>query len=201
MFQTPSFPARFEQADTSKHSGGLASTMIRNAVVWFLLWALLLIPGTGWGTYAAAPAADNLIGGQSQSFTLTDQYNRPHTIAFPMSKPLVLMLGDRGGSEQIEPWVRELYQRYGDSIEIQGIAILRGVPAPIRPIIRSQLRSRAPKSVLLDWGGNVADMYRCQSDVCNVVVIDRQGRISTIVRGSVSAERARLICQALDRLR
>ncbi len=174
--------------------------MVRKAAAWLLLATLLtFIPGLT--AYAGVPVADNLIGGQSQSFTLTDQYNRPHTIAFPTEKPLVLMLGDRGGSEQIEPWVRELYQRYGDSIEIQGIAILRGVPAPIRPIIRSQLRSRAPKSVLLDWGGTVADMYRCQSEVCNVIVLDRQGRISTVVRGGVSAERARLVCQALDRIR
>ncbi|MFQ3640933.1 MAG: hypothetical protein SNJ62_13105 [Chloracidobacterium sp.] len=153
------------------------------------------------GQHIGVLAADRLVGVQAQSFTLTDQYNRPRTIAFPTTKPLVLMLGDRGGSEQIEPWVRELYQRYGDSIEIQGIAILRGVPSPIRPIIRSQLRSRAPKSVLLDWGGSVADMYHCQSDVCNMIVIDRQGRISTIVRGGVSAERSRLVCQVLDQIR
>jgi hypothetical protein len=173
--------------------------MVRKAVVWFLCIALLtFIPSLT--SHASVPETDTLIGGRSRSFTLTDQYNRPRTIAFPTDKPLVLMLGDRSGSEQIEPWVRELYQRYGDSIEIQGIAILRGVPAPIRPIIRSQLRSRAPKRVLLDWDGAVADMYHCQRDVCNIVVLDRQGRISTIVRGSVSAERTRLICQALDRL-
>ncbi|OYT72491.1 MAG: hypothetical protein CFK52_04615 [Chloracidobacterium sp. CP2_5A] len=162
-------------------------------------WLFLL----GFFIFALVPvtrAADSLVGGQSQSFTLADQYNRPRTIAFPTTKPLVLMLGDRVGSEQIEPWVRELYQRYGDSIEIQGVAILRGVPGPIRPIVRSQLRSRAPKSVLLDWGGAVADMYRCQSDVCNVIVLDRQGRIATIVRGSASAERCRAVCQTLDRI-
>ncbi len=150
---------------------------------------------------AGVSHSENLIGVQSRTFTLTDQYNHQHTITFPTNKPLVLMLGDRGGSEQIEPWVRELYRRYGDSIEIQGIAILRGVPGPIRAIIRSQLRSRAPKSILLDWGGNVADMYQCQSGVCNVVVIDRQGRITMIVRGDVSAERSRLVCQALDGIR
>ncbi|MCS7079158.1 MAG: hypothetical protein NZ585_03795 [Chloracidobacterium sp.] len=178
--------------------------MARKAVAWAVRLALILsasflaIPTL---TRAGVHSAESLVGAQSKTFTLTDQYNRPHTIAFPMSKPLVLMLGDRGGSKQIEPWVRELYQRYGDSIEIQGVAILRGVPPLIRPMIRSQLRSRAPKSVLLDWSGNVADMYHCRSDVCNVVVIDRQGRIATIVRGGVSAERSRLVCQALDRIR
>ncbi|MGQ9897054.1 MAG: hypothetical protein ACUVR8_05810 [Acidobacteriota bacterium] len=177
--------------------------MVRKAAAWLLSAVLLgfvLSLATN-PTQAGVPTTDDLIGAQSQFFTLTDQYNRPRTIAFPVNKPLVLMLGDRGGSEQIEPWVRELYQRYGDSIEIQGIAILRGVPAPIRPIIRSQLRSRAPKSVLLDWGGAVADMYHCQSEVCNVVIIDRQGRISAIVRGGVSSERTRLVCQVLDRIR
>ncbi len=174
--------------------------MARRAAAWLLLLALFAFAATPALTPVGG-AAENLVGGQSQSFTLADQYNRPRTIAFPTGKPLVLMLGDRGGSEQIEPWVRELYQRYGDSVEIQGIAILRGVPSPIRPIIRSQLRSRAPKSVLLDWGGAVADMYRCQSDVCNVIVLDRQGRISTIVRGGLSAERSLAVCQVLDRIR
>lgn len=178
--------------------------MARKAAVWPAFISVFLsafVVALSIPFHAGAHPTESLIGVQSKTFTLTDQYNRPHTIAFPMSKPLVLMLGDRGGAEQIEPWVRELYRRYGDSIEIQGVAILRGVPGPIRPIIRSQLRSRAPKSVLLDWGGSVADMYQCRSDVCNVVVIDRQGRITSIVRGGVSAERARLVCQALDRIR
>ncbi len=164
------------------------------------LLALALV--AGWfGGIPTARASEALVGQQSQAFTLSDQYKKDVTVRFPSAKPVVLMLGDKGGSEQIEPWVRTLFDRYGAAIDIQGIAILRGVPPPIRPIIRSQLRSRAPKSVLLDWGGNVADMFKCKSDVCNVIIIDKQGQIRHIERGPLTSDRSRAICAILDQIR
>lgn len=168
---------------------------------WALAGLLALLIWTGWSGRGPVRANEALVGQQSQAFTLSDQYKKDITVKFPNAKPVVLMLGDKGGSEQIEPWVRVLYDKYGAALDIQGIAILRGVPPPIRPIIRSQLRSRAPKSVLLDWGGNVADMFKCKGSVCNLVVIDREGRIVHIERGPLTSERSRAVCAVIDRIK
>ena len=33
-----------------------------------------------------------------------------------------MTVADRAGSEQLEPWIRSLYERYGSQIDIDGVA-------------------------------------------------------------------------------
>ena len=63
-------------------------------------------------------------------FDLQDQFGKLHQVAFPKARVSVLTLADRAGSEQLEGWVRPLYERYRDTIDIHGVAKLDGVPPP-----------------------------------------------------------------------
>lgn len=114
---------------------------------------------------------------KATAFELKDQYNQVSSYRFPKAKLTILIFGDRKGSEQIEGWVRPLWDRYQDRIDQKGVAVLSAVPAFMRPIIRTMFRSKVKYSVLLDWTGDVATAYSYQSGRANLILIDQQGRI------------------------
>jgi hypothetical protein len=114
---------------------------------------------------------------KATAFELKDQYNQVSSYRFPKAKLTILIFGDRKGSEQIEGWVRPLWDRYQDRIDQKGVAVLSAVPSFMRPIIRTMFRSKVKYSVLLDWTGDVATAYAYQSGRANLILIDQQGRI------------------------
>jgi hypothetical protein len=146
---------------------------------------------------AAAP--ESLLG-RAAPFELQDQYGKQHYYFFPRPKVTLLLFSDREGSEQIENWVRPLYKRYQDTIDIQGVAVLKGVPTFAQGLIRILIRNRIRYPVMLDWSGDLARIYELQPGVVNLVVLSREGGVTFRVNGASNQESLLQCFSRIDRL-
>lgn len=114
---------------------------------------------------------------KAAEFNLKDQYNRNYSISFPREKTLILVFGDRKGSSQIEDWVRPLYERYENRVDIYGVAELSAVPYLLQGMVRQIFKSQVKYSVMLDWSGKVSKSYGYQSGKADIIVINKDGNI------------------------
>jgi hypothetical protein len=110
-------------------------------------------------------------------FTLDDQYGKNYVIQFPLEKPLVLVFADKQGSGQIEGWVRPLYERYLDKVDIWGVAKLDTVPEAVRGMVVGLFKMRVKYSVMLDWEGTVSNAYGYPGEDALLVVLGPTGAI------------------------
>ncbi len=133
-------------------------------------------------------------------FQLEDQHGRTHSLRFPGDKASILAFGDRQGSEQIEGWIRPLYQRYGKRIDIFGVADVSAVPSWLRGIVRRMFRGRLDYPVMLDWSGEVSRSYGYGGGEANIFLVDRRGRIVLVETGAADAAGLERIYRALDEL-
>lgn len=119
----------------------------------------------------------------STGFELQDQFGTQHQITFPQNRISVLLFADREGSQQLEGWVKPLYERYRDAIDIQGVARLVGVPPPLRPVIRAIFRRLFAHPVMMDWTGHVSDHFAFESGRVNLLVISPAGQTEYRING------------------
>jgi hypothetical protein len=119
-------------------------------------------------------------------FELRDQFGSEHEVEFPCPRVSVLVFADRQGCGQLEDWVRPLYERYGDSIDIHGVAKLKGVPSLLRPLLRSMFRNRLDYPVMMDWTGAVSTNYNYEASMANILVLSPAGRIEYRFNGTAS---------------
>ncbi len=129
-----------------------------------------------------------------------DQFGVEHTLTFPSDRPRVLVLADREGSAQIASWVEPLVARYGERIEIRGIALLAGVPAWLRPTLRSLFRRRLSYPILMDWDGASAAKFDYGRGAALVVAVDAEGDEVWRAAGPADAERLAEAFRQLDAL-
>lgn len=137
---------------------------------------------------------------KASDFELKDQYDREASYRFPKQKITVLAFGDRKGSEQIEGWVRPLWDRYQNGIDQQGIAVLTSVPFFARGFVRGIFKSKVKFPVLLDWTGKVSKAYGYQTGQANLYVIDRNGRIAMKVTGAATPSDLHKVFAQIDRM-
>lgn len=148
-----------------------------------------------------ADVAANVSGeSKAADFELKDQYDKSASYRFPKQKVTVLTFGDRKGSEQIEGWVRPLWDRYQSKIDQQGVAVLSSVPFFARSVVRSIFKSKVKYSVLLDWKGDVSKAYGYESGKANLYVIDRNGQIILKIVGSANQTELDKVFAQIDRL-
>jgi len=121
-------------------------------------------------------------------FTLQDQYGRTHLFSFPQTKPVVLTVADKKGSEAIEPWVHPLAETFGDKIIIEGLADVSSAPGPLRGLVKSKFKKAITYPVMLDWKGDVAKGFSYTKGAANVFVIAPDGRMLMHRSGHVSKE-------------
>jgi hypothetical protein len=113
---------------------------------------------------------------QLSDFALSDQNSVFRRYSFPKEKVTAMTVADRAGSEQLEPWIRSLYERYGSQIDIDGVADVSMVPKPLHGVVRALFRNRLIHSVMLDWDGSVVKRLQSEPGVANIYVIDRRER-------------------------
>lgn len=114
---------------------------------------------------------------KAKSFSLKDQFGNSHELKFPREKITVLAFADRSGSEQLERWIRPLYQRYREKIDIYGVAELSAVPMIARGFVRSIIRKSSNYPIMLDWEGKVSSDYKYEVGKANIYVIDEKGLV------------------------
>ena len=147
------------------------------------------------GMQAASAATAHAAG-----FTLEDQFGKSHTYQFPKEKVSVLLFADREGSEQIEGWVRSLYAKYRDMIDVDGVAMLKGVPELMRGTIRFLFRKQVDRPIMMDWSGETTEQYDCHVKEASVFVIDTQGRIVFSTYGKATDRQIEEVANAVNDL-
>lgn len=131
-------------------------------------------------------------------FELPDQFGTNHLIQFPQPQPMVLIVADRKGSEQITVWVTALKARYGGRIGVMGVADVGGVPAFLKNTIRNKFRAKYAHPILLDWSGKLPACLHCEKDVANVCLLDSAGRVLATERGECGEISLQRLTQTTD---
>ncbi|MBN1270050.1 MAG: hypothetical protein JXB04_10700 [Kiritimatiellae bacterium] len=149
---------------------------------------------------AALCAAVAWADAPARGFELRDQFGRRHEVAFPGTRVSVLAFADRAGSEQLESWVRPLYERYRDAVDIRGVAKLAGVPAALHPMLRAVFRCRLDYPVMMDWTGKVSADYRYEAGEANVMVLSPDGRIEYRFNGRATPSELKACFARIDEL-
>jgi hypothetical protein len=133
-------------------------------------------------------------------FTLPDQFGTNHVVKFPQSKPMVLMIADRKGSEQIDEWVAALKKHYGRRIEMVGVADVSGVPGWMQGMIRKKFRKQYAYPILLDWSEKLPASLHCQPEAVNIFLLDEAGRVLAAGRGEYDQETLKHLTQVADEI-
>ena len=150
---------------------------------------------------AAAPVARTNGGGaKAMDFELRDQFGKTLAYRFPKEKVSVLVFGDRKGSEQVEGWVRPVFERYGERIDLHGVAVLNSIPSLFRGYARRQFRKKIKYPVLLDFEGEVSKGYGYEGDRANVFVIMRDGSVAYKASGAATPDGLSRLYTEVDRL-
>ena len=146
----------------------------------------------GLGLAAASPPK------QLSDFALSDQNSVFRRYGFPKQKVTVMTVADQAGSEQLEPWIKTLYERYGSQIDIDGVADVSMVPKSLHAVVRAFFRKHLTHSVMLDWDGSVVKRLESQRSVANIYVIDRAGTILKRITGPLNAALQRELFRTID---
>lgn len=128
---------------------------------------------------AARPAAVQRLA----SFHLPDQFGTNHAYTFPRTRPLLLLVGDRRGSEEIDPWIEPLKKRWKQKADIVGLADVQGAPRFLRGRITEGIRKSRSKSLLLDFDGKVTDTLPLKKKTANIFLIAPDGALLAHVAG------------------
>lgn len=150
---------------------------------------------------AAVPPPDSLARlPVALEFELQDQHGISRSCRFPASKIRVVTFADQKGTARIEGWVRPLYQRYRDRIEIHGVAMLSAVPVLARGLVSGIIKASVAYPVLLDWDGRVTQHYNQERDPFRLVVIDEAGRVHCSLTGAANKSSLQALFASLDAL-
>jgi hypothetical protein len=122
------------------------------------------------------------VGDAAVSFTLEDQFQTAHEVAFDTGAPVVIVFADRSCTDDVEPWARALADRLGGAARVLGVAAVGGVPVLFQGAVRGFLRDKP--SVLLDWGNRVSDAFGYEGGACLVVAVDAAGTVRARVPGA-----------------
>lgn len=154
---------------------------------------------------AANPLGDNKKDKKAEKpkaaeFVLKDQFGKELTYKFPKDKVSLLAFADKDGSDQLDAWIRPLYDKYTDKIDILGVAELTAVPGIAKGIVRGMIKKKSPKSVGLDWDGKVSKSYDYQKKQANIILIDKDGNIILKEIGAVDNTKLEKFYKEIDEL-
>lgn len=153
----------------------------RNGILTCLLTLMMLISCFGGESVSKTTGVK-----QVQSFTLSDQFKKKHTQTFPGTRVIVLALADRKGSEQLEDWITPFYKRYGEQIDIYGVANLKGVPRVMKPLLRKLFRKGLDYPVMMDWSGEVCKALSYDAGKANILILCPKGGVRHRINGKVT---------------
>lgn len=142
--------------------------------------------------------ADNKM--KATDFSLKDQFGTTHEIKFPREKVTILAFADKDGSEQLEGWIRPLYERYTDKIDIYGVAELSSVPLIARGIVRGIIKKGTNYPVMLDWEGKVSKAYSYEKDKANIYLISKTGTVVLKKTGVANEKELNSLYKEIDQL-
>ncbi len=137
---------------------------------------------------------------KAKEFTLKDQFGNDLVYKFPKQKLSILAFGDKDGADQLENWIRPLYEKYTDKIDILGIAELSIVPGIAKGIVRGMIKKKSKQAVGLDWSGAVSKSFSYQKKQANIILIDKEGSIIHKQIGAMTEEKLKQLEDEIDLL-
>ena len=137
---------------------------------------------------------------KAKDFSLKDQFGNTLEYKFPREKVTILAFGDKDGSDQLEAWIRPLYDKYTDKVDIMGVAELSAVPAIARGIVRAMIKKKSKKAVMLDWEGKVSKDFKYEKKQANIFLIDKNGTIITKQMGLADEAGLKKLYAEIDKL-
>jgi hypothetical protein len=152
------------------------------------------------GLAAAASGSEPVAVKERQKcpdIALEDQHGRACEIRFPRKKPVLIVVAGRRGTGSIAGWVAPVNATFGDSVEIVGLADVRSVPLPMRPVIRAMLRRDAAWPVLMDWSGKTVSVLFTPGLDTEVLVLRPSGEVEARLEGAISPEHQTRLLQSL----
>lgn len=105
------------------------------------------------------------------SIELEDQFGTKHTLQLNTNRIVVLTVADQKGSSQVDAWVVRLKERFGNQIELHGIADIGGAPAFLRGRISRKMKESRKHPVLLDWSGSISKRLEAKPGVANIFLM------------------------------
>jgi hypothetical protein len=135
---------------------------------------------------------------QAKAFSLENLQGTTQQFSFPRTKILILAIADQKGSEDMENWIKPLYDRYSDSVDIHGVAELSAVPKLARGIARGIISGIVKQPIMLDWTGSVSQQFGAKSGVTNVYAINAQGQIIASGSGLANLDKLKAIAESVD---
>lgn len=136
---------------------------------------------------------------QVDGWTLEDQYGRTRTIGFPRDRLMLVTVCDQRGSKDLEPWVKTVFSRFQNRLDIEGVADVSSVPSTLRGLVRRGFKGQT-HSIMLDWEGSVVRRFAYQKSVPNLYLIDGKGRVQGCWTGVMTSEQSQLIQQKIEAL-
>ena len=139
-------------------------------------------------------AATAPVGSMAPDFTIKDQYDHDVQLSSLRGKTVLLIYGDRLGSDYMSDW-SDAVRKSGaaSTVNIVNIANLRAVPSLMRGFVKRQFtKSDTPGKpnapVLLDWDAGLAKIYGFTEDLTNVYLIDEKGILRYTACGKGTAD-------------
>lgn len=135
-----------------------------------------------------------------ESFTLSDQFERAHTVAFPRERPLLLTVADRKGAAQVNGWVGPVRERLRARLDQVGVAEVSQVPGFLRGRVRAGFRKEYEHPILLDWQGTLCRVVLAERGQATVLLVSRSGEVVFRATGAVTPEALERLCRAVEKL-
>ena len=88
--------------------------------------------------------------------------------------------------------------RYGQRLEMIGVANVGGAPNWVHEVIRKSFKKKYPYPILLDWTGHLPASLRCKRDVANVFLLNTAGRVLATERGEYNIAPMEKLTYAAD---
>lgn len=138
-------------------------------------------------------------GGQLSSFRLADQFGAEHQVEFPRDRPVLLVVGDRRGSEEVGGWVPPLRERWAHGADIVGVADVSAVPGFLRGRVTAGIRRELSAwPLLLDFEGQVTAGLPCVRRAANVFLISTNGAIAAAASGPADPAKLAALAAQVD---
>ena len=155
-------------------------------------------------TVCAAIGSSATIGSIAPDFSINDQYDHPIQLSSYRGKPVLVIYGDRKGSDYMSAWVQAVRPELkAAGVKIIQAANLQAVPGFMEGFVKRKFLGKTANGqpsgpVILDWNGQIASAYGFRDSVTNVYLIDAHGILRFSASGKGSPEEARPLADAIN---
>lgn len=148
------------------------------------------------------------VGMPAPDFNLQDQFDKDFRMKDFSGQVVLLVYGDRGGSDYFDAWRNPVIEKYKSltnaPLRIQSVANLNGIPEFMHAYVKKRFvegstkSNKSPISVLLDWHGEIARLFGFQEHLANIYLIDRSGIVRLVIAGKGTKEEVNVFLGVID---